>query len=81
MEHADRMSRPKQLCRFEKGGGQIAFLLTDMESGGFELKLIRSVTNGREVQALRIREGAVAELRRQVSCYVGTWMGDRVDRR
>ena len=31
-ENGDRMSRTKQLCRLEKGGSQIAFLLTDMES-------------------------------------------------
>jgi hypothetical protein len=56
MENGDRMSRTKQLCRLEQGGSPIAFLLTDMESGGFELTLIRSDMSGREVRSFRIRE-------------------------
>ena len=81
MENGDRMSRTKQLCRLEKGGSQIAFLLTDMESGGFELKLIRSDMSGREVRSFRIREDAIVEVRRQVSNDVAHGWAIDIDRR
>ncbi len=81
MENGDRMSRTKQLCRLEKGGSQNALLLTDMESGGFELKLIRSDTSGREVRSFRIREDAIVEVRRQVSNYVAHGWAIDIDRR
>lgn len=80
MENGDRMSRTKQLCRLEKGGVQIAFLLTDRESGGFELKSIGSATNGCEVQLFRVREDAMVELRRQVSTYVAHRWAIDIDR-
>jgi hypothetical protein len=81
MKNGDRMSRPKQLCRLEKGGSQIVFLLTDMESGAFELKLIRSDTSGREVRSFRIREDAIVEVRPQVSNYVAHGWAIDIDRR
>lgn len=55
-------------------------LLTDMESGGFELRLIRSDKSVREAQLFRVRDDAMAEVRRQVSKYVAHgWVidGDR----
>lgn len=50
----------------QKEGHQISFLLTDMESGGFELKLMRSDAVTWSIQSFRDREDAMAEAKRQV---------------
>jgi hypothetical protein len=53
MDDADRnerTSRTQHVCSLQKDGRQVSFLLTDMESGGFELKLMRSDTATRSVQ-------------------------------
>lgn len=54
VENADPMSRTQHLCRLEKGGRQIAFLLTDMDGGGFELTLIQSDANAQKIQLFRV---------------------------
>jgi hypothetical protein len=64
-------SRSRQICRLEKDGRHIAFLLTDLEGGGFELKLIRSDVVTRSVERFRIRQEAIAEANRQRQHYVG----------
>jgi hypothetical protein len=65
-----RMSRARQICRLEKGGRHVAFLLTDLEAGGFELKLMRSDAVTPSVELFRIRQEAIAEANRQLQHYV-----------
>ena len=62
--------RARQICRLEKGGQHIAFLLTDLEAGGFELKLMRSDMVAPSVEFFRSRQEAIAEANRQLQHYV-----------
>ena len=60
------ISRTQHICRLEKDGRHISFLLTDLDGGGFELKLTPSDAVTREVQLFRVREDAMANAQRQV---------------
>ena len=60
----------EQLWTLHKGGRSVSLLLTDLESGGFELSVTRSDAVTRSVQLFRVREDAMAEAARQVTNYV-----------
>ena len=44
--------------------------MTDLESGGFELKVTRSDTPTRSVQLYPVRDDAIVEAKRQARNYV-----------
>ena len=74
-------ARAEVLWSLQKDGGQLSFILTKLESGGFELKLIRSDVKSRSVQLFRLREEAMAEAERELLRHVaGGWAID-TDRR
>ena len=73
MNDADRdrtTSRTKHLWTLHKGGRQISCFLSDLESGGFELKLTRSDAATRSVQLYRLRDDAILEAQRQARNFV-----------
>ncbi len=65
-----RTTSGKQLWTLHKGGRSVSLLLTDLESGGFELSVTRSDAVTRSVQLFRVREDAMAEAGRQVTNFV-----------
>ena len=65
-----RVSRTQHVCSLQKDGRHVSFLLTDMEGGGFELKLVRSDAATRSVQLYRVRADATAEAERRISRYM-----------
>ncbi len=65
-----RTTSGKQLWTLHKGGRSVSLLLTDLESGGFELSVTRSDAVTRSVQLFRVREDAMAEAGHQVTTYV-----------
>jgi len=69
-----RISLTQQLWNLQKAGRQISFLLTDLETGGFELKLAWSNEPLRSVQVFQSREDALAEAERQLrNCMIQGW--------
>ena len=73
-------SRVRQICRLEKDGRYIAFLLKDLQGGSFELKLMRSDIVTPSVGLFRIREEALAEANRQLQHYIADgWMLETED--
>lgn len=70
MNHDRHASRVRQICRLEKDGRHIAFLLKDLEGGDFELKLVRSDVVTPSVGLFRIRQEAIAEANRQLQHYI-----------
>ncbi len=73
MDDPDRdrtMSRTQPLWTLHKGGRQIWCFVTDLESGGFELKVTHSDTPTRFVQLYRVRDDATVEAQRQARNYV-----------
>jgi hypothetical protein len=65
-----RLSTTEHLWSLQKEGRQISFLLTDLDSGAFELKLTWSDKPSRSVQIFSVREDAMAEARRQLRTYM-----------
>jgi hypothetical protein len=59
-----------QLWTLQKGGRQVSLLVTDLDSGGFELKVTRSDAATRSVHLFRVREDALAEVGRRVTNYL-----------
>jgi hypothetical protein len=70
MDDDRRMSRARQIYRLEKGGRHIAFLLTELKAGDFELKLMRPDAVARSVEFFSNRHEAIAEANRQIQHYV-----------
>ncbi len=73
MDYADpkeSIARTRHLCSLQKEGRHIAFFLTELEGGGFELKLTRSDAPTRSVQLFRAREDAIVEAERQLRNYM-----------
>ena len=76
-----RTTSGKQLWTLHKGGRSVSLLLTDLESGGFELSVTRSDAVTRSVQHFRVREDAMAEVGHQVTNDVSHgWAIDGEDR-
>jgi len=76
-----RTTSGKQLWTLHKGGRSVSLLLTDLESGGFELSVTRSDAVTRSVQLFRVREDAMVEAGRQVTnCVSHGWAIDGEDR-
>ena len=65
-----RVSTTGHLWSLQKDRRQIAFLLTDLESGAFELKLVWSDKPSRSVEIFRVRQNAIVEAERQLKDYV-----------
>ena len=73
MDDLDRdgtTSPTQHLWTLHKGGRQISCFVTDLESGGFELKVMRSDAATRSVQLYRVRGEAIVEAQRQARSYV-----------
>ena len=70
MDDNRHATRARQICRLEKDGRHIAFLLTDLDGGGSELKLMRSDVVAPSVERFRIRKEAIAEANRQLQHYL-----------
>jgi len=71
----------EQLWTLHKGGRTASLLLTDLENGGFELRVTQSDAVTRSVQLFRVRESAMAEVGHQVANYVAHGWAIDGDRR
>jgi hypothetical protein len=71
----------EQLWVLHKGGQTVSLRLTDLENGGFELRVTRSDGVARSVQLFRVRESAMAEVGHQVANYVAHGWAISGDRR
>jgi hypothetical protein len=68
------MSLTELLWRLQKAGRQIAFLLTELETGRFELKLVWSNEPLQSVRVFPSRAEAMAEAQRQLqNCVIQGW--------